>query len=162
MAAGRARLGAGDVACWVLKAASDPPELRGAPAGRAVRLSRCVHPTYRLDLLAPGQPVLLWRSGPAAGVRAVGEVLAGAVDGAVQVLLRPLREPVPRAELLGDARFRGAEVVRVPVGANPSYLRADELAAVLERLAPGEAPGGPGPEGPGRALSGRRESNPRS
>ncbi|NAZ86083.1 hypothetical protein GTR00_08245, partial [Kineococcus sp. T90] len=83
---------------------------------------------------------------------------------------RPLAVPVERAELLADARFRDAEVVRVPVGANPSYLRAGQFAAVLERLAPAEAAalgGGPGrerpgPGGPGRALSGRRESNPRS
>ncbi|NAZ88013.1 hypothetical protein GTR00_18195, partial [Kineococcus sp. T90] len=56
----RPRLGAGDVACWLLKTASDPPELAAAGPGGAVRLRRCVHPTYRLGLVAPGQPVLLW------------------------------------------------------------------------------------------------------
>ena len=133
------RLSARDVACWLLKTASDVPELAGAAPGEGVRLRRCVHPTYRLGLLLPGQPVLLWRSGPAAGVRAAGEVLAAPADGAVEVLLRPLAEPVARAELLTDARFRGAEVVRVPVGANPSYLSAAQLAAVAERLGPAEA-----------------------
>ena len=133
------RLSAGDVACWLLKTASDVPELAAAAPGEGVRLRRCVHPTYRLGLLVPGQPVLLWRSGPAAGVRAAGEVLAAPADGAVQVLLRPLAEPVARAELLTDVRFRGAEVVRVPVGANPSYLSGAQLAAVAERLAPAEA-----------------------
>ncbi|WP_337059418.1 hypothetical protein [Kineococcus sp. G2] len=148
MASGR--LTAGDVACWVLKTAADVAGLAGAPAGRAVgeavELARCVHPTYRLGLVRAGAPVLLWRSGRDAGVRAVGEVLAAPADGAVRVALRPLAEPVPRADLLADARFRSAEVVRVPVGANPSFLTPEQLAAVVERLAP--AAGWPPPRRP--------------
>ncbi|WP_432536327.1 hypothetical protein [Kineococcus arenarius] len=143
----RTRLTAGDVACWVLKAASDVPELTGAPAGAPVHLRRCVHPTYRLGLLRPGQAVLLWRSGRAAGVRAVGEVLSAPADGAVGVRLHPLAQPVARTDLLADARFRAAEVVRVPVGANPSYLTSAALEAVLGRLAPGEEGFLPGPGG---------------
>ncbi|WP_432485985.1 hypothetical protein [Kineococcus esterisolvens] len=135
----RARLTADEVACWVLKAAADVPELVGAQPGEPVTLRRCVHPTYRLGLVVPRQPVLLWRSGPSAGVRAAGEVVSAPADGVVTVRLRPLAHPVPRVQLLGDARFRAAEVVRVPVGSNPSYLTAAQLAAVAERLAPAEA-----------------------
>ncbi len=137
------------MACWVLKAASDVPELTGAPAGAPVHLHRCVHPTYRLGLVQPGQGVLLWRSGRRAGVRAVGEVLSAPVEGAVAVRLHPLARPVARADLLVDTRFRAAEVVRVPVGANPSYLTGAALAAVLERLAPGEEAFLPGAGAPG-------------
>ncbi|MCI2240029.1 hypothetical protein MO973_36250 [Paenibacillus sp. TRM 82003] len=144
------RLTADDVACWVLKTGADVAELAGAPEGEAVPLARCVHPTYRLGLVRPGQPVLLWRSGRQAGVRAVGQVLAAPAGGAVRVALRRLAEPVPRADLLADARFRAAEVVRVPMGANPSYLTAVQLAAVAERLAP--AAGWPSPGGAGAAV----------
>jgi hypothetical protein len=55
-------------------------------------------------------------------------------DERVEVELSVLPAPVARADLLTDARFRGAEVVRMAAGSNPSYLRADELAAVVERL----------------------------
>ena len=49
--------------------------------------------------------------------------------------LRRLARPVPRSDLLGSPAFRGAEVVRIPAGSNPSYLTAAQLAAVQERIA---------------------------
>ena len=43
--------------------------------GAAHELTRCVRRSYRLDLLRPGQPCLLWVSGRTApGVHALGEV----------------------------------------------------------------------------------------
>jgi hypothetical protein len=138
-----ARLTADDVACWVLKTAG-PVALTG-------ELTRCVRPSYRLDLMAAGQPCLLWRSGRDAGVHALGELtgpvlhpveslrhenrspatpLGGPV---VPVRFAPLAEPVTRAELLTDPAFRGAEVVRMPAGSNPSWLDAAQYAAVLAR-----------------------------
>ena len=125
-----ARLTADDVACWVLKTAG--------PAAATGELTRCVRPSYRLGLMAAGQPCLLWRSGRDAGVHALGE-LTGPVRGGdggpvVPVRFRPLPDPVPRAELLTDRPFAGAEVVRMPAGSNPSWLSAAQYAAVLARL----------------------------
>ena len=126
-----ARLTADDVACWVLKSAS-PRQVAG-------ELTRCVRPSYRLGLMAAGQPCLLWRSGRQdPGVHAVG-VLTGppeAGDGGpvVPVRLVALAEPVPRAELLADPAFRDAEVLRMPAGSNPSWLDAAQYAAVRARI----------------------------
>jgi hypothetical protein len=132
-----ARLTADDVACWVLKTATDV-------AGGTT--TRCVRPSYRLGLMAPGQPCLLWRSGrDRPGVHALG-VLTGPVreeagGPVVPVRFTPLAEPVPRAELLADPVFRAAEVIRMPAGSNPSWLTAGQYAAVLARA--GLVPLGP-------------------
>jgi hypothetical protein len=125
-----ARLTADDVACWVLKTAGSV-----VPAGE---LTRCVRPSYRLGLMAAGQPCLLWRSGRHdPGVHALGEltgpVQAGDGGPVVPVRFRPLPEPVARADLLTDPAFADAEVVRMPAGSNPSWLSAAQFAAVLAR-----------------------------
>jgi hypothetical protein len=137
------RLSPGDVACWVLKSARPPADLAPgwiAPSSRL--LSRCVHRSYRLALLAAGQPCLLWVSGRnRPGVHALGEVCAGVEDRpegpAVPVRLTLLAEPVPRADLLADPRMREAEVLRMPAGSNPSWLSAEQFAAVLDRIRDG-------------------------
>ncbi len=134
---GSGRLGPGDVACWVLKTATAPSALApGWAPGGELRLHRCLHPTYRLGLMAPGDRCLLWLSGARGpGVHAVGALAAPpGEDGRVEVVLHRLEEPLPRAELLTEPAFAGAEVVRVPVGGNPSYLTAAQLAPVLARL----------------------------
>jgi hypothetical protein len=137
------RLSPGDAACWVLKS-SRPPEAI-APGWRApdVRLlDRCVRRSYRLDLMAAGQPCLLWLSGrDRPGVHALGVVAGGVHDRpdgpAVPVRLTLLAEPLPRADLLADPRMRSAEVLRMPAGSNPSWLSAAEFAAVLDRAGGG-------------------------
>ena len=133
------RLTADDVACWVLKTARAPAEIvpGWAPPADQI-LDRCVRRSYRLDLIAPGQPCLLWLSGrDRPGVHALGEIADGVeqrLDGpVVHVRLTLLRDPIPRADLLADARVRDAEVLRMPAGSNPSWLSADQFAAVLER-----------------------------
>jgi hypothetical protein len=124
-----ARLTRDDVACWVLKSATPEP-LAGA-------LTRCVRPSYRLGLMAPGQPCLLWRSGrDSAGVHALGVLTGVPRDGEVPVRFAPLEEPVPRAELVDDPVFRDAEVIRMPAGSNPSWLTAAQYAVVLARTGP--------------------------
>jgi hypothetical protein len=141
------RLTAGDVACWVLKSMRPPSTIAPgwtAPEHRV--LDRCVRRSYRLDLIAPGQPCLLWLSGhDRPGVHAVGQITDGVEDRAdgpvVHVRLALLAEPVPRAELLSDARMRDAEVLRMPAGSNPSWLSAGQFAAVLDRI--GQAGLGP-------------------
>lgn len=138
-----ARLAAADIACWVFKSAVLParlvPDWRPG-AGRA--MTRCVRPSYRLDLMAPGQPCLLWVSGRVdPGVHALGSVTAAPEEGddgpVVPVQLTLLPDPLPRAELLADQAARDAEVLRMPAGSNPSWLSAGQFAAVLDRIAAG-------------------------
>jgi hypothetical protein len=148
------RLAAGEVACWVLKT-SRPPEaiVSGWRPGSEQALSRCVRPSYRLDLMAAGQPVLLWLSGrEQPGVHALG-VLDGPVttdaDGPVlPVRLTRLAEPIGRAELLADPGARDAEVLRMPAGSNPSWLSRRQFGAVLARVRDGDTPAGLGPWSP--------------
>ena len=148
----RTRLSPGDVACWVLKSTRPPADLvPGWPAGAARELTRCVRRSYRLALMRPGQPCLLWVSGrPAPGVHALG-VLAGEVEErgegpVVAVRLTRLPRPLYRADLLADPAARDAEVLRMPAGSNPSWLSAAQYTAVVDRL-PGivSPPGALGP-----------------
>nr|WP_208383850.1 hypothetical protein [Modestobacter marinus] len=129
---------ADDVACWVLKSNRPPGALlpRWQPGETAV-LDRCLRPSYRLTLMTPGQPCLLWVSGrDRPGVHALGR-LAGPVDHAfpggpvVAVRWSRLAAPVDRSELLADPATRSAEVLRMPAGSNPSWLSPGQYAAVL-------------------------------
>jgi hypothetical protein len=134
----RARLTAADVACWVFKSAVPTAQLApGWPPGTARTITRCVRPSYRLELMAPGQACLLWvsgRTGP--GVHALGTLTGGPqeADGGpvVPVELTLLADPLPRAALLADPVARGAEVLRMPAGSNPSWLSAAQFAVVLD------------------------------
>jgi hypothetical protein len=131
------RLTAADVACWVIKSTRPPGAvLPGWLPGGTAELDRCVRPSYRLGLIGPGQPVLLWVSGrDHPGVHALGEVTgpvtAGEGGPVLPVRLTRLAEPVDRAELLTDPVARDAEVLRMPAGSNPSWLSAAQYAAVL-------------------------------
>jgi hypothetical protein len=136
-------LRADDVACWLLKTASPPETLSpGWAAGATRTLTRCLRGSYRLGLMTPGAPCLLWRSGrDRPGVHALGTLAAAPSIGAggpeVAVRLTLLDRPVPRAELLADPAFHSAEVARMPAGSNPSWLSADQYAAVLAALPTG-------------------------
>ena len=133
------RLTHDDVACWVLKTSRPPAEM--APdwqPGAERSMTRCVRRSYRLDLIAAGQPCLLWCSGRhRPGVHALGvvtgEVAESGEGPVVPVRLVLLPEPVPRSALLADSRARDAEVLRMPAGSNPSWLSAVQYAAVLAR-----------------------------
>ena len=137
-----ARLEPPDVAGWLLKSTRAPAEIDpGWAPGEERELTRCVRRSYRLELVSPGQPVLLWVSGRVhPGVHAVGTVSGpvraddGDDDGPVlPVRLTSLPDPVDRGELLADPGFRTAEVLRMPAGSNPSWLSAAQLGAVLAR-----------------------------
>lgn len=125
----------GDVACWLLKTARLPAEL---VSGTTTVLDRCLRPSYRLDLMVPGQRCLLWLSGRQAGVVALGTLIE-APDRTgppeVRVALRRLPEPVPRTDLL-PTPFATAEVIRMPFGSNPSYLDRSQLTTLLDHLPP--------------------------
>jgi hypothetical protein len=144
-----ARLTAADVACWVVKSSLPPDVLApGWSPGTRQVLPRCLRPSYRLGLMRPGQPCLLWVSGrDRPGVHALGrlagEVVAGRGGPEVPVAFTLLAEPVPRAALLAHPAVRDAEVLRMPAGSNPSWLSAEQHAAVLalsEALADGDPP----------------------
>lgn len=130
------RLRPGDVACWLVKTASPPQRLvAGWAPGEERVLDRCVRHSYRLDLVAPGQPCVLWLSGrDRPGVHAVGTVAGEVADGpaglAVPLRLRLLAGPLARAQLVEDPDFGDAEVLRMPAGSNPSWLSARQFAAL--------------------------------
>jgi hypothetical protein len=116
-------------------------------------------PSYRVDLVAEGQPAVLWVTGPAngdhvPGVWAVGEI-AGEVfedvgdpddplwrDHGAKRQVRPyvemrmdvLAEPVSRMELAEDPRFGEAEILTRPRMGSPVALRPIEL-DVIDELA---------------------------
>ncbi len=128
-----------DVACWLLKASGRPAELPDGPAAGPVVLSRCLRRSYRLGLVRPGQPCVLWVSGRVdPGVAAVGHIASDVrTEGGgpvVDVELTALADVVPRADLVHDPAVRDAEVLRMPAGSNPSYLRPREWAALSRRL----------------------------
>ena len=134
------RLTSADVACWVLKTSVPPAEFApGWSVGQERLLTRCIHRSYRLGLMAPGQPCLLWLSGRARpGVHALGALAGDPVDRpdgpTAPVRCTLLAEPIARAELLTDPAFAHAEVVRMPAGSNPSWLTTGQFTAVLSRM----------------------------
>ncbi|MFL6095575.1 MAG: hypothetical protein ACJ71Y_09015 [Blastococcus sp.] len=118
------RLTPGDVACWVLKTSRPPAEIApGRRPGTEQELTRCVRPSYRLDLMDAGQPCLLWLSGRRQpGVHALG--------------------------VLADPDARDAEVLRMPRGSNPSWLSRAQFHVVLARVPDRGAATGLGPWSP--------------
>jgi hypothetical protein len=134
------RLTTDDVACWVVKTSRPPAELLPDwRPGAERQLTRCLRRSYRLDLMATGQPCLLWLSGRnRPGVHAVGSLTGppreDATGPVVPVRLTLLAEPVDRADLLTDAAARHAEVLRMPAGSNPSWLSREQFDAVLARV----------------------------
>jgi hypothetical protein len=149
------RLTAADVACWVVKSSRPPTTLvPGWMPGSLHELTRCVRRSYRLELMRPGQPCLLWVSrAERPGVHAHGELTGPVREPAggpeVPVAFRLLPDPLPRADLLADPVGRDAEVLRMPAGSNPSWLSAAQYAAVLALL------GDPGDPLPVRSRVGR-------
>jgi hypothetical protein len=145
------RLTSTDIACWVLKTRRTPHEILPdwAP-GSSRSLTRCLRRSYRVQLMRPGQPCLLWLSGQRdPGVHAIGWLSTaasppedidpvGGPESAVTVSLTLLTETVARPLLLADPQFSTAEVLRMPAGSNPSYLTETALAALMEFLSPGD------------------------
>jgi hypothetical protein len=134
---------------WLIKVNGDLGGTEWLTPGRSTQ-HRCVRPGYRCSLMAAGQPVVLWVSGRrlAPGVWGLGRVEgpaqppdagdAGDAGGSWSVPLAldllPAAGRVARRTLRGDPRLSGLEVLRVPQGANPSYLTVDEFAALRDHL----------------------------
>ncbi len=125
---------------WLVKATGAAPSTRAhVHSGFGEVATWCVRPTYRTDLVAPGQRVLLWVSGTepglSAGIHARGWTTGAARDGVMPVRLEPLADPLLRSELVGRADLAGLEVLRMPAGSNPSFVTPDQL-AVLASMCP--------------------------
>lgn len=101
----------------------------------------CVRPTYRLDLVRSGQPVLFWLSGGdasyPAGIYARGTTTGPATPSSgtlvLPVRLEPVDSPVLRSELRSDPVLSRVEVLTMPAGSNPSFMTCDQLAALEAR-----------------------------
>jgi hypothetical protein len=130
----------------LIKARPDAPSMLDfVHTGFGSVTSRCVRRTYRTDLLAEGQPVLLWLSGHdrehPAGIYAQGRTTgpagidpAGDSDQAgagtrlvMPVTLEAVAPPVLRREVLLHPVLSRIEVVRMPAGSNPSFLDRTQL-----------------------------------
>jgi hypothetical protein len=121
---------ASSLGAWLVKASpAHLPVEEMMRTGFRDLTSRCVRPTYRADLIAAGQPVLLWVSGGdprhPSGIYAAGWT-TGPVEHGVEVSmpvrLQPVDPVVERVELLADSQLRELEVIRMPAGSNPSYV----------------------------------------
>ncbi len=140
------RLTVTDIGCWVIKSRTPAAQLGdGWGVGATRELTRCLRRSYRVALMEPGQPCLLWVSGrEQPGVQALGRLASGAElpyepdsgrrEVQVRVLLRRLADPVPRSALLADHVLADAEVLRMPAGSNPSYLSPLLWGALRELL----------------------------
>ena len=148
-----------NIGAWLLKANPALWDLREfLEAGENRLTSWAVRPGYRSTLMTPGDRVLFWVSGDrrselARGIWGDGQVVAPAEDwvdaepgfwrddhaqaavrARVRVSITLLDEPVTALEL----RARGIndlEVLRMPQGANPSWVSRAQL-AILDELLP--------------------------
>lgn len=133
-------LTAADVGAWLVTC--HPREFAELPA----RVDGfCVRPTYRLGLVAAGQPAVLWVSGssgaaPAPGIwmrgRTTGELDRSGPRPRLGLDLARLDAPLPRDLLRADPRTARMEVLRTPQTSNPSIVTPAELAAIEELLTP--------------------------
>jgi hypothetical protein len=135
-----------DLGAWLLKGAADRRDL----AARFARDPRVdmwgVHPSYRTELMAAGQPVLFWGSGSRHrlpyGIWGLGQVTgppfysekAGRWVVPLDLVIRDQRDWVRREELRGDPRLAQIEVLRQPQAANPSYVTRAEFEALQTYL----------------------------
>lgn len=141
------------IAGWLLKANPAIYDVEAALQDRVPFSSWRLAPSYRLELIAPSDPVVLWLTGPDRGVIAAGVVTdvpvtsrGGTeywVDAEEKAKIRPYlpvrMTPIPKIreeELTSSASFQQAEVIRVRQMGNPSFLTHDELAIVKDLMGP--------------------------
>ncbi|MBF5028948.1 hypothetical protein IRY44_04250 [Micromonospora sp. ANENR4] len=135
-----------DLGAWLIKGNADAVDLTARFSADPRVTDWCVRPGYRLRLMRAGQPVVFWASGSRGralyGVWGVGRIAAPPEPGApgeawtapldLTILDEPLR--VRREVLRADPRLAGAEVLRQPQAANPSYLTVAEFDALRAYL----------------------------
>jgi hypothetical protein len=147
-----------EVAAWMFKANPEVWDVLGfLKSGLEVDGWRMAH-SYRVDLVRPGHPCVLWITGPKGSAHKPGVWAIGAITGEpyddvgdpddhrwrdhgaqrqvrpyVETRMTPLDEPVPRDELAGDPRFASAEILTRPRMGSPLALRPLELEAIETR-----------------------------
>lgn len=153
----RTRLTSAEIGAWLLKCNPAMWNIDHAlAAGQLVDTWR-LFPSYRVGLVQPNQPVVLWvtgpgrRSAPISGIHMAGYTTGTIVPDArgdeywLDEAERRKRRPyiglrmrlvtvLPRERLVDDPRTARLEVLRVPQGSNPSYLSRAETAAVEEMM----------------------------
>ena len=147
-----------DLGAWLLKANPNVWDVRAlVDSGERRLTSWAVQRNYRSALMRPGDRVLFWvsgdgRTGVTRGLWGDGEIVAEAedwvdaeqglwlADGArqavrarVEVDIHVWDSPVTVAELRAHG-VDDLEVLRLPVGANPSWLSRAQLRAVEELM----------------------------
>ncbi|HZG89364.1 MAG TPA: hypothetical protein VEZ42_04035 [Pseudonocardia sp.] len=141
MVTGRARLAAADVGAWLFTC--NPGEFRELREGTVAVTGWCAHPSYRVGLVVPGQPAVLWVSGSSGSAVTPGIWMAGRTTGEVDrnrdrprigLAMTLLPEALPREVLRADPRTARLEVLRAPQMSNPSVVSPGELAAIEELL----------------------------
>jgi|GEM_PF-1402430 len=93
------------------------------------------HPTCHIDDMKKGDKVVLWQSGPSAGVYGFAELTTGAYGrrghsrvGIGKMALLP--QPIFRRELLKNRMFRNFGVLRMPHGRNPFTVSPSQWSAL--------------------------------
>jgi hypothetical protein len=142
------RVDADNLGAWLIKGNADHADLTGRFA-REPRVTRwCVQPSYRLELMRTGQPVLFWASGSRRrdipyGIWGLGR-LAGppdrdAAEGGwsvpLDLVISSEAGRVRRELLRADTELAALEVFRQPQAANPSFVTRREFAAIARHLA---------------------------
>lgn len=143
------------VAAWLFKAKPEVWDVIGAieailadPAAPRIE-SWEMAASYRVDLVRPGHPCVLWVTGgrhaKTTGVWGVGEVTTppwfdtqseeGRPRFEVGLELEHVAEPIRLIELATDERFARAEIIRAPRVSSPVALTAAEFGAIEEAWA---------------------------
>ncbi len=134
------------VGAWLLKARPDVWDVHGALRSGSPITSWPMASTYRVTLVAPGQPCGLWVAAggpgdPPAGLYAVGSVTSAPVEDPqseragrwiVGVSLTALRHPVLKGELDHHPLWTAEEVRRAPRVSTPIAVSPEAWAAVLD------------------------------
>ncbi len=146
------------IGAWLLKAHPDVWDVVGfLEAGGEIE-SWSLTDSYRVELMAPGDPCVLWMTGaegadPPAGLWAIGEITTEPYEGTseddgfwpsdeertrrtlhIGVDLAFLPEPIPRHVLADDPRFEGAEIFRAPRMGSPLALTPAMYEALEQHL----------------------------
>ncbi|WP_229074623.1 EVE domain-containing protein [Actinoplanes sp. DH11] len=143
MTSDKRRVTPDDLGAWLLKGNADHGGLRERFAEQPGVEQWCVQRSYRLELMAAGQPVLFWGSGSrsrdiAYGIWGLGRLRGPArqqADGGgwevpLDLTIAPPEEWISREELRAHAELADLEVLRQPQAANPSYVTKRQFAVI--------------------------------
>jgi hypothetical protein len=134
-----------EVAAWMFKANPEVWDVLGAIRHGEPIDSWPMVSSYRVDLVAPGQPCALWVTG-GRGAKTTGLWGRGVITGEpywevverkpdepkpwVEFEMEFLDDAIPLLELASDERFARAEIIRAPRVSSPVALTAEQLSAI--------------------------------